>query len=26
MARATGQRIGAAFAAPFEVVPMGWGE
>lgn len=26
MARATGQRIGTAFAAPFEVVPMGWGE
>jgi hypothetical protein len=26
MARATGQRIGVAFAAPFEVVPMGWGE
>jgi LmbE family N-acetylglucosaminyl deacetylase len=26
MARATGQRIGTAFAAPFEVVPMGWGD
>ncbi|MFL6154765.1 MAG: PIG-L deacetylase family protein [Marmoricola sp.] len=25
MARATGQRLGVAFAAPFEVVPMGWG-
>ena len=21
-----GQRLGVAFAAPFEVVPMGWGE
>jgi LmbE family N-acetylglucosaminyl deacetylase len=26
MARATGQRMGAAFAAPFEVFPMGWGD
>lgn len=26
MARQTGQRIGTAFAAPFEVFPMGWGE
>ena len=26
MARATGQRLGCAFAAPFEVLPMGWGE
>jgi LmbE family N-acetylglucosaminyl deacetylase len=26
MARATGQRLGVPFAAPFEVVPMGWGE
>jgi LmbE family N-acetylglucosaminyl deacetylase len=26
MARATGQRIGVTFAAPFEVVPMGWGD
>jgi LmbE family N-acetylglucosaminyl deacetylase len=26
MARATGQRMGVAFAAPFEVFPMGWGE
>ncbi|MEP6816653.1 MAG: PIG-L deacetylase family protein [Marmoricola sp.] len=26
MARATGQRLGVAFAAPFEVFPMGWGE
>ena len=26
MARATGQRLGCAFAAPFEVFPMGWGE
>ena len=26
MARATGQRLGVAFAAPFEVVPMGWGD
>jgi LmbE family N-acetylglucosaminyl deacetylase len=25
MARATGQRLGVAFAAPFEVVPTGWG-
>jgi len=25
-ARATGQRIGVAFAAPFEVIPMGWGD
>jgi LmbE family N-acetylglucosaminyl deacetylase len=25
MARATGQRMGVAFAAPFEVFPMGWG-
>lgn len=26
MARATGQRIGVPFAAPFEVIPMGWGD
>lgn len=26
MARPTGQRLGVAFAAPFEVFPMGWGE
>lgn len=26
MARASGQRIGVPFAAPFEVVPMGWGD
>jgi LmbE family N-acetylglucosaminyl deacetylase len=26
MARQTGQRLGAPFAAPFEVFPMGWGE
>ena len=26
MARQTGQRLGVAFAAPFEVYPMGWGE
>ena len=26
MARATGQRMGVAFAASFEVFPMGWGE
>jgi LmbE family N-acetylglucosaminyl deacetylase len=26
MARATGQRMGVAFAAPFEVFPMGWGD
>lgn len=26
MARATGQRLGVPMAAPFEVVPMGWGE
>jgi LmbE family N-acetylglucosaminyl deacetylase len=26
MARATGQRMGVAFAAPFEVFQMGWGE
>jgi LmbE family N-acetylglucosaminyl deacetylase len=26
MARQTGQRLGTAFAAPFEVFPMGWGE
>ena len=26
MARATGTRLGVAFAAPFEVFPMGWGE
>ncbi len=26
MARASGQRMGVAFAAPFEVVPMGWGD
>ena len=25
-ARATGQRLGVAFAAPFEVFPMGWGD
>jgi len=25
MARAAGQRLGVAFAAPFEVIPMGWG-
>jgi LmbE family N-acetylglucosaminyl deacetylase len=25
MARQTGQRLGTAFAAPFEVFPMGWG-
>jgi LmbE family N-acetylglucosaminyl deacetylase len=25
MARQTGQRLGVAFAAPFEVFPMGWG-
>jgi LmbE family N-acetylglucosaminyl deacetylase len=25
-ARGTGQRLGAAFAAPFEVLPMGWGD
>ena len=24
--RATGQRLGVTFAAPFEVFPMGWGE
>ncbi len=24
--RQTGQRLGVAFAAPFEVFPMGWGE
>jgi uncharacterized MAPEG superfamily protein len=24
MARQTGQRLGTAFAAPFEVFPMGW--
>ena len=24
--RATGQRLGVAFAAPFEVFPMGWGD
>jgi LmbE family N-acetylglucosaminyl deacetylase len=26
MARGTGQRLGVAFAAPFEVLPMGWGD
>ncbi len=26
MARATGQRLGVALAAPFEVFPMGWGD
>jgi LmbE family N-acetylglucosaminyl deacetylase len=26
MARPTGQRIGSSFAAPFEVIPMGWGD
>ena len=26
VARGTGQRLGVAFAAPFEVFPMGWGE
>ena len=26
MARQTGQRLGVALAAPFEVFPMGWGE
>ncbi|MEO5651988.1 MAG: PIG-L deacetylase family protein [Marmoricola sp.] len=26
MARSTGQRMGTAFAAPFEVFPMGWGD
>ncbi len=26
MARAVGSRMGVAFAAPFEVVPMGWGD
>jgi LmbE family N-acetylglucosaminyl deacetylase len=26
MGRATGQRLGVAFAAPFEVFPMGWGD
>lgn len=26
MARAVGSRTGVAFAAPFEVVPMGWGD
>lgn len=26
MARPAGQRLGVAFAAPFEVFPMGWGE
>ncbi|MCW2755909.1 MAG: GlcNAc-PI de-N-acetylase [Marmoricola sp.] len=26
MARATGSRMGVAFAAPFEVIPMGWGD
>ena len=26
MARATGQRLGVPLAAPFEVIPMGWGE
>ncbi len=26
MARATGSRIGVSFAAPFEVIPLGWGD
>ncbi len=26
MARPTGQRLGTALAAPFEVFPMGWGD
>lgn len=26
MSRGAGQRLGVAFAAPFEVFPMGWGE
>ncbi len=26
MARATGQRLGVTFGAPFEVFPMGWGD
>ncbi len=26
MGRAVGQRLGVAFAAPFEVFPMGWGD
>jgi hypothetical protein len=26
MSRVTGQRLGVAHAAPFEVFPMGWGE
>jgi len=26
LGRQTGQRLGVAFAAPFEVFPMGWGE
>ncbi|RNL63668.1 PIG-L family deacetylase [Nocardioides marmoriginsengisoli] len=26
MARATGGRVGVTFAAPFEVIPMGWGD
>jgi LmbE family N-acetylglucosaminyl deacetylase len=26
MSRASGQRLGVAFAAPFEVFPMGWGD
>ena len=26
MARPTGQRLGTAFAAPFEVFSMGWGD
>ena len=26
MGRATGQRLGVTMAAPFEVIPMGWGE
>lgn len=26
MARGAGQRLGTAFAAPFEVIPMGWGD
>ena len=26
MARQTGQGLGVAFAAPFEVYPLGWGD
>ena len=26
MARQSGQRLGVAFAAPFEVYPLGWGD